>query len=161
MYNLGYNCENFHQEEDIGVGTDLKGISTISGLCASVGKDLETKDGLIDSSKPYHKTINHCEPLQAPPYKFPISDKALEQFDKALETMDAVEEPVLDEFDTYLQNDDNDNNHKIIKEIPKKRKRKGKEEDKNDKMYELLIFFSIGIIFLLLCEMIVRIANSN
>ena len=55
-------------------------------------------------------TANQCEPLQAPPYVFPIEKKAKEQYDEALRVMDnidtKIESNMGDELDSYLNDEE-------------------------------------------------------
>lgn len=78
----------------------------------------------------YKTTQNHCDPLQAPPYVFPVEKKAKKHFDQAIKDMNKIVDqdntvlPVedtdgsvkgysnnpeqYDELDAYLDNDDSD-----------------------------------------------------
>jgi hypothetical protein len=55
-------------------------------------------------------TANQCEPLQAPPYVFPIEKKAKEQYDEALGNMNnidtKIESNMGDELDSYLNDEE-------------------------------------------------------
>ena len=113
-----------------------------------------------ESTVPLYKTVNHCNPLEAPPYKFPVSDEALDKFNEALDVMDNVEDSQnLDEYDTYLEeNVIPEEESKIIRHVPKRVK---KEKDEGSKQYELLLFIAIGLILIFMCEVIARIAISR
>ena len=118
-----------------------------------------------ESTVPLYKTVNHCKPLEAPPYKFPVSEEALEQFDKALDVMDNIENSYqdLDEYDTYLE-DTPKKEEQIIKHIPKrvkKKKTKESESELESHKYEILLFIAIGLILIFMCEVIARIAISK
>jgi hypothetical protein len=119
-----------------------------------------------ESTVPLYKTVNHCNPLEAPPYKFPVSEEALEQFDKALDVMDNIENSYqdLDEYDTYLE-DTPKKEEQIIKHIPKRVKKKEPKEPKKPELgshnYEILLFIAIGLILIFMCEVIARIAISK
>ena len=118
-----------------------------------------------ESTVPLYKTINHCNPLEAPPYRFPVSEEALEQFDKALDVMDNIENSYqdLDEYDTYLE-DTPKKEEQIIKHIPKRVKKKKTKEPNNElelHNYEILLFIAIGLILIFMCEVIARITISK
>tara|TARA_X000000368_G_C22882752_1_gene646052 strand:- start:492 stop:914 length:423 start_codon:yes stop_codon:yes gene_type:complete len=53
---------------------------------------------------------NQCDPLQAPPYVFPIEEKAKKQYEQALSDMNKVnskiESNLEDELDTYLDDEE-------------------------------------------------------
>lgn len=128
------------------------------------GQDLNNRSNFASSASEYestvplYKTVNHCTPLEAPPYKFPVSDESLEQFNKALDVMDNVEDTQdLDEFDTYLKKTENEE-ESIVKEIPFKR-RKAKKKVSKDNKYEILLFIAIGLILIFMCEIIARIVE--
>ena len=66
---------------------------------------------MVDSNNHTRVTSeNQCDPLQAPPYVFPVEEKAKKQFDKALEDMNKInskiESNIEDELDTYLDDEE-------------------------------------------------------
>ena len=118
-----------------------------------------------ESTVPLYKTVNHCTPLEAPPYKFPVSDEALDKFNEALDVMDNIEDTQnLDEFDTYLENTHKDSEKQekaIIKRIPRKIRKNKNNNNDNQQHYEILLFISLGLILIFMCEVIARIAMSR
>lgn len=118
-----------------------------------------------ESTVPLYKTVNHCTPLEAPPYKFPVSDEALDKFNEALDVMDNIEDTQnLDEFDTYLEDthEDSEKQEKaIIKRIPRKIRKNKNNDNDNQQHYEILLFISLGLILIFMCEVIARIAMSR
>lgn len=118
-----------------------------------------------ESTVPLYKTVNHCTPLEAPPYKFPVSDEALDKFNEALDVMDNIEDTQnLDEFDTYLEDTHKDSEKQekaIIKRIPRKIRKNKNNDNDNQQHYEILLFISLGLILIFMCEVIARIAMSR
>ena len=142
--------------------------------------------GLSDVSSNKHSrttTPNQCDPLQAPPYIFPIEKKAKEQYEQALKDMDSIDTKIEsnmgDELDSYL----NDEEYNEIEELPNeieepkvskvskvsKESKESKEpkvakESNADKIleriYELLLLLLVAFLIVLMCEVIVRIAKN-
>lgn len=142
---------------------------------------------MVDSNNHTRMTSeNQCDPLQAPPYVFPIEEKAKKQFDKALEDMDKVntkiESNLEDELDTYLDDEEyaEFNNVEVEKPIkplnPSKSKvikprkiesiettKETKESKSNktfDRLSELFLLLLLAILICIMCEIIVRLAKS-
>lgn len=141
---------------------------------------------MVDSNNHTRMTTeNQCDPLQAPPYVFPIEEKAKVKFDEALEDMNKInskiESNIEDELDTYLDDEEyaEFNNKEIEKpeksEKPEKIRVKSKqinselELDKKDKstenktfdrLAELFLLLLLAILICIMCEIIVRIAKS-
>lgn len=132
-------------------------------------------------------TNNQCDPLQAPPYVFPIEEKAKKQYEQALNDMNyidtKIESNIDDELDAYLDDDEykefNNISDKIdktvktdksvksvksVKTVKSDKIVKGDKSDKTDKLfdriYELLILILFALLITLMCEAIVRIAKS-
>ena len=131
-------------------------------------------------------SINHCDPLQAPPYVFPIEKKAKEQYDQVLKDMDKIntkiESNIDDELDSYLNEEEYTEYNEYTdikkpdvkpKEIIKtkesmetKETKKTKKTDKPssdkvlERIYELVILLLLAILIILMCEAIVRIAKN-
>ena len=127
---------------------------------------------------------NQCDPLQAPPYVFPIEEKAKKQYEQALNDMNSIdtkiESNIDDELDAYLDEDEytefNNNSNRIDKSVKSDKSDKSdksvkgdknNESDKTDKtdklfdrIYELLILVLFALLIILMCEAIVRIAKS-
>lgn len=133
---------------------------------------------------------NQCDPLQAPPYVFPIEEKAKKQYEQALNDMNSidtkVESNIDDELDAYLDDDEykefnnisdridksfrsvkTDKTDKIVKTDKTVKTVKSDnivKSDKTDKLfdriYELLILILFALLITLMCEAIVRIAKS-
>ena len=133
---------------------------------------------------------NQCDPLQAPPYVFPIEEKAKKQYEQALNDMNSidtkVESNIDDELDAYLDDDEykefnnisnridksvksdkSDKSDKSVKSDKSDKSDKNNESDntnKTDKLfnriYELLILVLFALLIILMCEAIVRIAKS-
>jgi hypothetical protein len=121
---------------------------------------------------------NQCDPLQAPPYVFPIEEKAKKQYEQALNVMNVidtkVESNIDDELDAYL----NEEEYKEFNNIPIKtvktvktdktyKTNKNAKSTKNnktnkqfDRIYELIILVLLALLITLMCEAIVRIAKS-
>jgi len=125
-------------------------------------------------------THNQCDPLQAPPYIFPIEEKAKKQYEQALNDMNSIdtkiESNIDDELDAYLDDEEYTefNNTTIVpytkKTIKTTRPIKINKTDKIDKsnktdklfdrIYELFILILLAILISLMCETIVRIAKN-
>ena len=123
---------------------------------------------------------NQCDPLQAPPYVFPIEEKAKKQYEQALNDMNnidtKIESNIDDELDAYLDDEEYTefNNTTIVpytkKTIKTTRPIKINKTDKIDKsnktdklfdrIYELFILILLAILISLMCETIVRIAKN-
>ena len=133
---------------------------------------------------------NQCDPLQAPPYVFPIEEKAKKQYEQALNDMNSidtkVESNIDDELDAYLDDDEYkefnnigdrsdksvniDKGVKIVKTDKIVNIDKGVKTDKIvktdktdklfDRIYELLILILFALLITLMCEAIVRIAKG-
>ena len=120
-------------------------------------------------------TKNHCESIQAPPYRFPVEEKAKIQFDKALKDMNKIdskiESNIGDELDSYLDDVEYEDfnteepvqkpvNKKITKKNPvsKPKEKEVINELKNDRLYELILLILLAVLIIILCEIIVRIA---
>jgi hypothetical protein len=139
--------------------------------------------GLSDVSSNKHSrttTPNQCDPLQAPPYIFPIEKKAKEQYEQALKDMDSIDTKIEsnmgDELDSYL----NDEEYNEIEELPNEieepkvskvskvskesKESKVPKESNADKIleriYELLLLLLVAFLIVLMCEVIVRIAKN-
>ena len=122
---------------------------------------------------------NHCDPLQSPPYVFPIEEKAKKQYEEALSVMNdidkKVESNIDDELDAYLDDDEYKEFNKtpeIIQKQPKKEekvkiqtKKKENVTKNNNKLeeriYELAILILVALLIILMCEVIVRIAKNQ
>lgn len=87
----------------------------------------QNEDKIIND---YKSTQNHCDPLQAPPYVFPVEKKAKKHFDRALKDMNKIvdqdnnilpiedkdgsvkgynnNDTYYDDLDAYLNDDDTD-----------------------------------------------------
>lgn len=126
-------------------------------------------------------THNQCDPLQAPPYIFPIEEKAKKQYEQALNDMNSIdtkiESNIDDELDAYLDDEEYTefNNTTTIVPYTKKPTKPIKTTkpikidkidkiDKTDKLfdriYELFILILLAILISLMCEAIVRIAKN-
>ena len=131
-------------------------------------------------------THNQCDPLQAPPYIFPIEEKAKKQYEQALNDMNSIdtkiESNIDDELDAYLDDEEYTefNNTTIVPYTKKTTKTtnttkttKPNKTDKTDKIdkpdktdklfdriYELFILILLAILISLMCEAIVRIAKN-
>lgn len=113
---------------------------------------------------------NQCDPLQAPPYVFPIEEKAKKQYEQTLNDMNSidtkVESNIDDELDAYLDDDEykefnNNNSDQIDKSFKTNKNNKTDKTDKLfDRIYELLILVLFALLIILMCEAIVRIAKS-
>ena len=139
--------------------------------------------GLSDVSSNKHSrttTPNQCDPLQAPPYIFPIEKKAKEQYEQALKDMDSIDTKIEsnmgDELDSYL----NDEEYNEIEELPNeieepkvskvskvskesKEPKVAKESNADkilERIYELLLLLLVAFLIVLMCEVIVRIAKN-
>tara|TARA_B100001758_G_C18261762_1_gene531423 strand:- start:235 stop:804 length:570 start_codon:yes stop_codon:yes gene_type:complete len=122
-------------------------------------------------------THNQCDPLQAPPYIFPIEEKAKKHYEEALNDMNSIdtkiESNIDDELDAYLNDEEYTeiNNTTIvpytkkttkpIKPIKTDKIDKPTKTDKLfDRIYELFILILLAILIILMCEVIVRIAKN-
>ena len=131
-------------------------------------------------------THNQCDPLQAPPYIFPIEEKAKKQYEQALNDMNSIdtkiESNIDDELDAYLDDEEyTEFNNTTIVPYTKKttnttkttKPNKTDKTDKTDKIdktdktdklfdriYELFILILLAILISLMCEAIVRIAKN-
>ena len=129
-------------------------------------------------------THNHCEPLQAPPYIFPIEEKAKKQYEQALNDMNSIdtkiESNIYDELDAYLDDEEYTEFNNTTTDDPYTKKPtkpiktnkpikttkpiKIDKTDKTDKLfdriYELFILILLAILISLMCEAIVRIAKN-
>ena len=84
---------------------------------------------------------NQCDPLQAPPYVFPIEEKAKKQYEQALNDMNSidtkVESNIDDELDAYLDDDEykefNNISNRIDKSVKSVKSVKSDKGDKSDK----------------------------
>jgi hypothetical protein len=127
---------------------------------------------------------NQCDPLQAPPYVFPIEEKAKKQYEQALNDMNSIdtkiESNIDDELDAYLDDDEykefNNISDKTVKTVKSDKTDKTVKTDKNnesfksdkivkndklfDRIYELLILILFALLITLMCEAIVRIAKG-
>ncbi len=123
---------------------------------------------------------NQCDPLQAPPYVFPIREKAKKQHDQALEDMDKInskiESNIEDELDTYLDDDEYADFNNVEIEKPLKQKvvkpikvesiketKETKETKSNktfDRLSELFLLLLMAILICIMCEIIVRLSRS-
>ena len=132
---------------------------------------------------------NQCDPLQAPPYVFPIEEKAKKQYEQALNDMNSIdtkiESNIDDELDAYLDEDEytefnntnninninntnntnntnkTDNTNKTNKTNKTDKADKTNKADKLfDRIYELLILVLFALLIILMCEAIVRIAKG-
>lgn len=143
------------------------------------GRDIQT----------YKTTLNHCEPLQAPPYRFPIEEEAKIHYDNTINNMNTTFNPNNNNFtindntfdpnqnindnyyginyDNYLNNIDdyyekNNNNYNQLNNNKKKKqnnKIKNILDNDNDKTYEILLLLIMAILIILMCEIIVRIVS--
>ena len=121
---------------------------------------------------------NHCDPLQSPPYVFPIEEQAKKQYEEALSVMNnidtKIESNIDDELDAYLDNDEYkefNKTEKIIQKQPKKEEKvriqtkKKTSITKNNKLeeriYELAVLILVALLIILMCEVIVRIAKHQ
>ena len=137
--------------------------------------------GLSDVSSNKHSrttTPNQCDPLQAPPYIFPIEKKAKEQYEQVLKDMDSIdtkiESNIGDELDSYLNDDEYNEIDELTNEIeiPKilKEHKKSKEPNETkdtsnidkilERIYELVLLLLLALLIVIMCEVIVRIAKN-
>ena len=126
-------------------------------------------------------TANQCEPLQAPPYVFPIEQKAKEQYEQALGDMNKIDTKIessleMDELDSYLNEESEEYSKyeepietKVVKadKFTEKVIKKSKEVEKVssadkvlDRIYELVLLLVLALLIVLMCEVIVRIAKN-
>ena len=152
-------------------------------------KDIEPYDPKIN--------VNHCDPLSAPPYIFPIEEKAKQQYDEALRNMNIAATNSTIQTNNNNDNDndnvtidnlgyDNDNDDldeylpnvedyvENIEEKPRlltssientpdvrnSKDIKNIKDIKDARLYEFLILFTIGMVIIFLCEILVRLASS-
>lgn len=136
---------------------------------------------MVDSNNHTRITSeNQCDPLQAPPYVFPIEEKAKKQFDKALEDMNKInskiESNLEDELDTYLDDEEyaefnnveveKPSKLKVVKPIKIESVKETKETKENksnktfDRLSELFLLLLLAILICIMCEIIVRLAKS-
>lgn len=72
-------------------------------------------DNISELGSSRKTTSNHCDPLQAPPYIFPIEKKAKDQYEQALKDMNRIDTKIEsnmgDELDSYLDEYDEYNEY--------------------------------------------------
>lgn len=142
---------------------------------------------MVDSNNHTRMTSeNQCDPLQAPPYVFPIEEKAKKQYEQALSDMNKVnskiESNIEDELDTYLDDEEyaefnnveiekpnkTDKTVKTVKPVKsnKKEVESHKTSDSNvknktfDRLSELFLLLLLAILICIMCEIIVRLAKA-
>ena len=149
-------------------------------------------DSSMIASKDHSRitSSNQCDPLQAPPYIFPIEEKAKKQYEQVFNDMNMVDTKIDsnidDELDAYLDDEEYKDFNNIADNIDKSYKTdkshktdttyrthktdttyrtdKTHRTDKTDKLfdriYELLILVLFALLITLMCEAIVRIAKN-
>jgi hypothetical protein len=136
--------------------------------------------------KNYKTSINHCETLNAPPYKFPIENKAKEKHSIAIDNMNKFNDNsnLFDpdnniDFDNYLNNIDdyydnnitkknilNNDNYKTKNKTNYKTNIKTNNDTiikenilNNDRTYEIILLIIMALTIIIMCETIVRIST--
>jgi len=107
-----YNISSFKKPKKKKLSKDIEPIQSIEPM--EHNNNIHPYDKfdstMVSNDLSRTTTHNQCDPLQAPPYIFPIEEKAKKQYEQALNDMNnidtKIESNIDDELDAYLDDEE-------------------------------------------------------